>query len=124
MRVIAPLLALLLAACDLIPQTHLERVEDEGVLRVLTRNSATTYYEGPHGATGLEYELVAGFADFLDVKLKLQVPETLFSAWLPCGRQVIKPCPAFQRPRVNRVRRQASESKFLPAAAVMRLRLS
>ena len=77
MRLIFPLVVLFLAACDLIPQTHLERVQDEGVLRVLTRNSATTYYVGPYGPTGLEYDLVAGFADFIGVKLKLEVAETL-----------------------------------------------
>jgi membrane-bound lytic murein transglycosylase F len=77
MRPILALIALLLAGCDLFPKTHLERVEDEGVLRVLTRNSATTYYVGPFGPTGLEYDLAAGFADFLGVRLELDVPDTL-----------------------------------------------
>ena len=72
MRSILALCTLFIAACDLFPQSHLERVEDNGVLRVLTRNSATTYYEGPYGPTGLEYDLAAGFADFLGVKLKLE----------------------------------------------------
>jgi membrane-bound lytic murein transglycosylase F len=68
---------LFIAGCDLFPKSHLQRVKDEGVLRVLTRNSATTYYEGPHGPAGLEYDLVAGFAEHLGVKLKLEMPDTL-----------------------------------------------
>jgi len=68
---------LFIAACGLFPQSHLDRVRDEGVLRVLTRNSATTYYQGPHGPAGLEYDLAAAFADYLGVKLKLETPKTL-----------------------------------------------
>lgn len=77
MRLILSLLTLLIAGCDLIPQSHLQRVQDSGELRVLTRYSATTYYQGPHGPTGLEYDLAAGFADFLGVKLKIKVPDNL-----------------------------------------------
>ncbi|MCO6412686.1 MAG: membrane-bound lytic murein transglycosylase MltF [Thiogranum sp.] len=77
MRLILSLLTLLIAGCDLIPRSHLERVEDSGELRVLTRYSATTYYEGPHGPTGIEYDLAAGFAEFLGVKLKIRVPDNL-----------------------------------------------
>ncbi len=77
MRLFPILLALLIAGCDLFPKSHLERVKDRGVLQILTRNSATTYYEGPFGPTGLEYDLAAGFADFLGVKLEIQVPDSL-----------------------------------------------
>lgn len=69
-------IGLLIAGCDLFPQTALERVMDRGELRVLTRNSATTFYEGPDGASGLEYELAAGFADFLGVELSIEIPDT------------------------------------------------
>jgi membrane-bound lytic murein transglycosylase F len=77
MRLILIVLTLFIAACDLFPQSQLDRVKDKGVLRVLTRNSATTYYQGPHGPAGLEYDLVAGFAEYLGVRLKLETPETL-----------------------------------------------
>jgi membrane-bound lytic murein transglycosylase F len=77
MKLVLALLSLLLAGCDLIPRTQLERVQDDGVLRVLTRNGATTYYEGPYGPAGMEYELAAGFARYLGVKLQLEVPDTL-----------------------------------------------
>ena len=77
MRLFPIFLCLLISGCDLIPRSHLERVRHEDVLRVLTRNSATTYYEGSFGPTGLEYELVAGFADYLGVQLQVETPDTL-----------------------------------------------
>jgi len=77
MRLILIMFTLFITACDLSPQSRLDRVQDGAVLKVLTRNSATTYYEGPHGPAGLEYDLVAGFAEYLGVKLKLETPETL-----------------------------------------------
>jgi membrane-bound lytic murein transglycosylase F len=71
--------ALLLFACILLvacgkPPSLLEQVKKQKELVVLTRNSPTTYYEGPDGPTGLEYELVMGFADYLGVELRLVVP--------------------------------------------------
>lgn len=65
---------LALAACGR-PDTLLERIKANDELIVATRNAATTYYEGPHGPTGLEYDLAALFAEHLDVRLKLVVPE-------------------------------------------------
>ncbi|GMQ83553.1 MAG: membrane-bound lytic murein transglycosylase MltF [Gammaproteobacteria bacterium] len=77
MRLTLILLTLLIAACDLLPQSQLDRVKNNGELRVLTRNSGTTYYEGPNGPNGLEYDLAAGFAEHLGVKLKVETPENL-----------------------------------------------
>jgi len=77
MRVFLFLLSLFIAACDLLPKSQLDRVRDHGELRVLTRNSGTTYYEGPNGPAGLEYDLTAGFAEYLGVKLKIETPESL-----------------------------------------------
>lgn len=71
-RLVLSLLPLMLVACSE-PDTELERVKHSGTLHVLTRNSATTYYEGPDGPTGLEYDLVKGFADELGVKLNMEV---------------------------------------------------
>lgn len=65
-------LPLLLVACSE-PKNELERVQHDGTLHVLTRNAATTFYEGPHGPTGLEYDLAKGFADELGVELKMEV---------------------------------------------------
>ena len=77
MRLTFVLLILLITACDLLPKSQLDRVKDNGELRVLTRNSGTTYYEGPNGPAGLEYDLAAGFAEYLGVKLNIETPESL-----------------------------------------------
>jgi membrane-bound lytic murein transglycosylase F len=60
----------------------LESVLRAGELVVLTRNSPTTYYEGPDGYTGIEYDLATAFADHLGVKVKMRVPPR-FSDILP-----------------------------------------
>jgi membrane-bound lytic murein transglycosylase F len=67
------LLALLtlLSACNNEPQDHLSLVQERGKLLVVTRNAATTYYEGGQGPTGLEYDLLRGFAERLGVELQL-----------------------------------------------------
>ena len=57
--------------------TLLEQVKHDGVLLVATRNSPTTYYEGPDGPTGFEYDLVTRFAKELNVKVKLITPSNL-----------------------------------------------
>ncbi len=77
MRALLPLVVLLLLGCDLIPSTHLQRVQERGTLQVLSRYGATTYYQGPFGPTGLEYELATGFAEFLGVELEITVPDSL-----------------------------------------------
>jgi len=64
------LLLPLLAACGE-PRDTLAEVQERGELRVLTRNAATTYYDGAEGPTGMEYDLVKGFADSLGVELRL-----------------------------------------------------
>jgi len=72
----ATLIGVVLNACT--PQrTALEQVLSAGELRVYTRNSATTYYQGPHGPAGLEYELAKAFAKRLGVRLKLVVEDNL-----------------------------------------------
>jgi len=61
----------LLSTCSQ-PPTLLEEVLRLGELRVATRVSPTTYYTGPRGPQGPEYELIQGFAQFLGVNLRLQ----------------------------------------------------
>ena len=55
----------------------LEQIKNNGQLVVVTRNSATTYYESANGPTGLEYEMVKMFADELGVELTLVIPDSL-----------------------------------------------
>ncbi|MEO0442257.1 MAG: membrane-bound lytic murein transglycosylase MltF [Pseudomonadota bacterium] len=52
--------------------TLLERIIDKGYLPVLSSNGPITYYEGPFGYTGFEYELAEAFADSLGVELMIQ----------------------------------------------------
>ncbi|MDT8404679.1 membrane-bound lytic murein transglycosylase MltF [Sulfuriflexus sp.] len=65
-----------LAACSE-PVNLLERIKQDGVLYVATRNSATTYYEAADGKSGLEYDLASRFARELGVELKLITPSNL-----------------------------------------------
>jgi len=51
--------------------SKLGAVKRAGELVVLTRNSATTYYEGPDGPTGFEYDLALAFARHLNVNLRM-----------------------------------------------------
>jgi membrane-bound lytic murein transglycosylase F len=71
LRVLATIvLCLLLGTCS--PNlTLLEQVQRAGVLKVVTRNAPTTYYIGPEGPVGPEYELAKGFADYLGVALEI-----------------------------------------------------
>lgn len=65
-----------LGACDSL-QYHndLEAIRSRGVLRVVTRNNGTCYYEGAHRKEGLEYDLAVAFARHLNVELQLLVLE-------------------------------------------------
>jgi len=55
----------------------LERIKQDGELVVYTRNSPSTYYEGPDAPAGLEYDMAKLFADELGVKLTMVIPESL-----------------------------------------------
>ena len=73
------LASMLIAACsenNSKPLNLLQRIQKQGQLIVLTRNSPTTYYEGPRGKMGLEYELARRFANYLGVRLKVVVPDS------------------------------------------------
>lgn len=51
----------------------LREIKSGNTLNVITRNSPTTYYIGPNGPTGFEYELAKQFADYLGVELNIVV---------------------------------------------------
>ena len=57
-------------------KNKLEQIKHKGVLHVLTRVDPTTYYEGPEGFSGLEYDLVTLFAKHLGVKVHFETPNT------------------------------------------------
>jgi membrane-bound lytic murein transglycosylase F len=55
--------------------SEFDRVISRGELVVATRNTPSTYFEGPDGPMGFEYDLAKAFADELGVKLRIVVPE-------------------------------------------------
>lgn len=74
-------LAALLGTCSSRPPL-LEQVMDLGELRVVTRDSPTSYVVGPNGPSGPEYDLVRAFADDLGVQLVVE-PVASISEILP-----------------------------------------
>ncbi len=66
----------LLIACGE-AQPHLEEIRERGELRVLTRYAPTSYYVKGESLAGFEYELAQLFAQHLNVKLKIIVPDNL-----------------------------------------------
>lgn len=53
----------------------MDQIRKNGELVVISRNGPATYYQGPDGDMGLEYELASEFADYLGVKLRLITPD-------------------------------------------------
>ena len=79
MRVVTALLvAVVLGTCSG-PPSLVEQIKTLGELRVITRNSPTTYYIGHEGPIGPEYDLVSRFAEELGVELRINVDEELQS---------------------------------------------
>ena len=52
-------------------QSDLIRIQKDNLLRVGTLNTPQSYYIGPEGPMGLDYELAVAFAEFLGVKLEI-----------------------------------------------------
>nr|WP_281492509.1 membrane-bound lytic murein transglycosylase MltF [Lacimicrobium sp. SS2-24] len=88
---IALLLGLCLLSCQ--PQRQpnvLEQVAESGVLKVGTQYGLTTYYTGPNGPEGFEYELVKGFADYLGVRLEVYPFFNLNQAFTQVQKQQVQ----------------------------------
>ncbi|MCZ6826625.1 MAG: membrane-bound lytic murein transglycosylase MltF [Gammaproteobacteria bacterium] len=82
LRVLTALLvAVVLGTCSE-PPSLVEQIKTLGELRVLTRNSPTTYYIGHEGPIGPEYDLVKRFSKALGVELKIEVDEE-FQSLIP-----------------------------------------
>lgn len=81
------IVTLLLLACTLVLAgctedshsdiTSLQRIQQDGVLRVVTRNTPATYFQDKNGDTGFEYELVRRFAEHLDVSLEIETANNI-----------------------------------------------
>ena len=55
--------------------TQLQQAEQRGGLTLLTRNGASTYFIGPDGGAGPEYDLAAAFADHLGLDLEVEIAD-------------------------------------------------
>jgi len=71
-RLVLAAACLFISACSSLEDNKLNRVKRSGELVVLTRNSPTTYYQGPDGPTGFEYDLARAFAERLGVTLQIK----------------------------------------------------
>ena len=76
MKALLALVATLFLATCTQPPPLLQRILDEGELRVVTRNSPDAYYLGSHGPEGPAYELASRFAEHLGVPLRLYTVRT------------------------------------------------
>jgi len=70
------ILAALIGTCSS-PPSMLDQVIDLGELRVVTRDTPTSYYVGPDGPAGPEYDLFRGFAESLGVTLVIETVESV-----------------------------------------------
>ena len=66
----------LLVTCSS-PPPVLEQIRATGALKVVTRNTPTTYYYGAEEPRGIEFELARGFAERLGVSLEIQLADEL-----------------------------------------------
>ena len=55
--------------------TRLEQAQQRGSLTLLTRNGASSYFIGPDGDTGPEYDLAQAFTDYLGIGLDVKVAD-------------------------------------------------
>ncbi len=69
------LVSALLSSCTPFGESKLQMVKKAGEILVLTRNSPTTYYQGPDGPAGIEYDLAKAFAKRLGVSLRIEVAD-------------------------------------------------
>lgn len=68
------------------PKSDLEQIKERGVLRVGTLNNQLSYYIGPDGPAGLDYELAREFANELGVQLEMK-PAYRISSLYPALEQ-------------------------------------
>ncbi|MEN8170094.1 MAG: transporter substrate-binding domain-containing protein [Pseudomonadota bacterium] len=73
---------------EIISRGDLAKIKDHQVLRVLTRNNASTYFLWRGELHGFEYELAKRFADKHNLRLEMVVPPSrdLLIPWLQRGK--------------------------------------
>jgi len=82
LRALLALVIVLVATSGQHRLTELERIRERGKLVMLTINGATTYYLGPNGEAGFEYDMANRFADFIGVPLEVLTLDSI-DALLP-----------------------------------------
>jgi membrane-bound lytic murein transglycosylase F len=70
------LIAALVGTCSS-PPPLIDQVLELGELRVVTRNTPTSYFIGPDGPAGPEYDLVRDFADEIGVELVMETVDNV-----------------------------------------------
>lgn len=70
------LTAMLIGTCSS-PPPLLDQVQELGELRIVTRNTPTSYFVGPEGPAGPEFDLVSGLADELGVELVIDIVDNV-----------------------------------------------
>lgn len=68
-------------------RSDLQRVQSAGEIKIITRNTPTTYYIGPRGPTGFEYDLACAFAEYIGVKARIMVSNEFASILPSVGKQ-------------------------------------
>ncbi len=53
--------------------THLQQAQQRGSLTMLTRNGASSYFIGPEGNAGPEYDIAEAFTDYLGLSIRVKV---------------------------------------------------
>jgi len=107
---------LLGSGCQPADENKLGAVKRSGELVVLTRNSPTTYYEGPNGPTGFEYDLAQAFAKRLGVTLSIKTADR-FTDILP---MVARGQADFAAAGLTMTAQRAEEVRFTPHYQVIR----
>jgi len=55
--------------------TRLQQAQQRGSLTLLTRNGASSYFIGPGGGAGPEYDVAKEFADYLGLELEVEIAQ-------------------------------------------------
>ncbi len=76
LRAIAWLLLVMLLSTHSSRENALRQVHKTGVLRAAMVNDPTSYYLGPAGYTGFDYDLINDFADYLGASLDIVLVDT------------------------------------------------
>jgi membrane-bound lytic murein transglycosylase F len=105
----------LLCGCE--TRDSLDKIQSEGKLIVVSRNSPTTYYQDKNGPTGFEYALTSLFAAELGVELKMKTAFNLVDLFIDLQRHegdIAAAGLTLTKPRATTYPHSASYNKLTP----------